>query len=182
MGFCVARTIPIPYARACLSSINMGAFDGGFPAAGKKPKISSIYRIVLSDDVPVCLRIQLRYRLRKRVIKNILWASLRCTIERIDTLGFPVSVYRSFLISRDSPCVQSSNPGLARTLLSNIASLRRSSIPPIFLRIVFVFNSYASKSTKVIVVIRSWQVKKKCVIVLIIVDNLVFNRIRRVIA
>ena len=127
MGFCVARTIPIPYARACLSSINMGAFDGGFPAAGKKPKISSIYRIVLSDDVPVCLRIQLMYRLRKRVIKNILWASLRCAIERIDTLGFPVSVYRSFLISRDSPCVQSSNPGLARTLLSNIASLRRSS-------------------------------------------------------
>ena len=120
------KTQPKPNARACFKSVSIGVFDGGFAFGGKKPKISSIYRIALSELVPSVPRIHAMISFSKRVTKNILSESFRCEMVKILHFALPFSSKSIFEISSLTPCVQPLKLGLAMSAFIFMASFRRS--------------------------------------------------------
>ncbi|NCA10215.1 hypothetical protein EBR56_00115 [bacterium] len=80
----------------------------------------------MSDDVPPCDRIQATVCPERSVTNAIRWASFKCAIETTLTRGLPSAVHRSRPTSSGSPASQASKPGAAATVLSRLASWKRS--------------------------------------------------------
>ena len=80
----------------------------------------------MSEEVPPCDRIQETVCPARSVTKAIRWASARCAIETTATRGLPAGDQSRRPTSSGSPSSQASKPGAAATVLSRVASWKRS--------------------------------------------------------
>ena len=80
----------------------------------------------MSDDVPPWVRIHETACPARSVTKAIRCESFRCAIDTTLTRGRPAGVQRSRPTSSGSPSSQASKPGAAATVLSRLASWKRS--------------------------------------------------------
>ena len=81
--------MPSPKARACLSSVSIGALPADSPSAGKSRRSRPCREWRAALEVPDCARIQAMTSFSTSVTMNMRSASLRCAIEMMEMRGLP---------------------------------------------------------------------------------------------